>query len=209
MQAIEGIRRTFERLAALVLIRRRHHTKRAESEPCVMSVDREDEDDEPTCWICLTSDDGPHGHLARMPCKCPKHVHPPCLARWQLQRAGSDEECTCRFCSRTLPDWKAILTPANVSPSDTATMAVVLNGVEHRIVVEAGEAGRRAFERQIRDIYGLNSADEIEFTFDCVDPSPLTGGGHADYNIVLDGKRAYDAAFHCASVTAAMRSRAR
>jgi hypothetical protein len=35
------------------------------------------------CWICFGSDGD-----TRMACKCPRQVHPKCLARWQLQQAG-------------------------------------------------------------------------------------------------------------------------
>lgn len=40
------------------------------------------------------------------PCKCPRMVHPLCLARWQLRSAGRDEEKQCRFCHYCLPDWR-------------------------------------------------------------------------------------------------------
>ncbi len=43
---------------------------------------RVSECDEPSCWICL----GAEG-LQRT-CKCPRLVHPKCMARWQLQQAG-------------------------------------------------------------------------------------------------------------------------
>ena len=40
-----------------------------------------------TCWICLTSDS--EGSLVN-PCRCPgKRVHAACMARWQLQKAGT------------------------------------------------------------------------------------------------------------------------
>ncbi len=43
--------------------------------------------DAPVCWICL---DGPStGHPLTHPCSCPSYVHSQCLARWQLQSAGS------------------------------------------------------------------------------------------------------------------------
>jgi hypothetical protein len=43
--------------------------------------------DAPICWICL---DGARSdaHLLQ-PCNCPRHAHAHCLARWQLQSAGS------------------------------------------------------------------------------------------------------------------------
>jgi hypothetical protein len=48
------------------------------------------------CWICLeeASEDGSSELMS--PCKCPRKVHPQCLARWQLQQAGRHEEKFCR-----------------------------------------------------------------------------------------------------------------
>lgn len=43
--------------------------------------------DVPICWICLDTA-RPEAHLIQ-PCNCPRHAHAPCLARWQLQSAGS------------------------------------------------------------------------------------------------------------------------
>ena len=43
--------------------------------------------DSPVCWICLDSE-RPHRHLVQ-PCACPRFAHAHCLARWQLQSAGS------------------------------------------------------------------------------------------------------------------------
>lgn len=43
--------------------------------------------DAPVCWICL---DGARADTSLMrPCNCPRHAHAGCLARWQLQSAGS------------------------------------------------------------------------------------------------------------------------
>lgn len=43
--------------------------------------------DAPICWICL---DGPRSEANLVqPCNCPRHAHAHCLARWQLQSAGS------------------------------------------------------------------------------------------------------------------------
>ena len=43
--------------------------------------------DAPICWICL---DGAKNESALMrPCNCPRYAHGGCLARWQLQSAGS------------------------------------------------------------------------------------------------------------------------
>ena len=49
-----------------------------------------------------------------LPCACPRPVHAACLARWQLHSAGTPEETSCRFCQGQLPDWKGVLTPAEM-----------------------------------------------------------------------------------------------
>lgn len=44
-------------------------------------------EDLPICWICL---DGPSIDRPLMhPCRCPSFVHSSCIARWQLQSAGT------------------------------------------------------------------------------------------------------------------------
>lgn len=44
-------------------------------------------EDLPVCWICL---DGPSIDRPLMhPCRCPSFVHSTCIARWQLQSAGT------------------------------------------------------------------------------------------------------------------------
>jgi len=46
-----------------------------------------DNDDKEICWICL--DTGSEDNVLVAPCKCPRKAHAKCLARWQLQSAGS------------------------------------------------------------------------------------------------------------------------
>lgn len=44
-------------------------------------------DDCPVCWICL---DGPAPERPLVhPCRCPSWCHAACIARWQLQSAGT------------------------------------------------------------------------------------------------------------------------
>lgn len=156
------------------------------------------------CWICLEGEDGDTPErLENMPCACPRLVHAKCLARWQLQKAGAAEELMCRFCKRQLPDWRQHMTPQSVKPAANAVMAVVLNGCEHRITVSRGKSGRKEFERQIRRLFNVDDSDSIDFTFDCSIPDP----GEHGQTVQLNGKNAYDAAFHCAAVTAAMRQK--
>jgi E3 ubiquitin-protein ligase DOA10 len=38
------------------------------------------------CWICLESE--AEGNPLKQVCGCPRKVHQPCMARWQLHSAG-------------------------------------------------------------------------------------------------------------------------
>lgn len=159
----------------------------------------------PSCWVCLNgageNEKGDDGLV--WPCRCPRAAHRRCLARWQLQSAGRTEESTCRFCGDALPDWRPSLTPDEISElSREAVMAVVLNGVEHRIRVSSGTQGRQKFEDEIRERFEIHTQDDLEFTFECEDP---TGSGGE--RVVLEGRDAFDAAFHCAAITASQRRR--
>ena len=154
-----------------------------------------------TCWICLGGALDVDGGLVS-PCVCPRSAHARCLARWQLQRAGGAEETRCRFCGHNLPDWRPALTvdaAAERVPCERVCMAVTLNGNEHRIEVAPGERGRARFERDIRELFELHGEDDLEFTFDCQDPCDASAA------ITLEGRSAFDAAFHCAAITAARR----
>jgi RING-variant domain len=166
------------------------------------------------CFICLQES----GDLVR-PCRCPRHVHARCLARWQLQRAGGPEESACRFCGSRLPDWRPGVTPAEVDLPAVATMAVVLDGRERRFLVSHGPGGRERFESEIRKVFALADDDVLVYTFDChVPPSSATLAAVGDSdkaplgsrddleNVQLEGRNAYEAAFHCACVTAAVRA---
>lgn len=53
------------------------------------------------CWICL--DDTKDRDVLVSPCRCPRKVHPRCLARWQLQQAGRLEETNCRCANLESP----------------------------------------------------------------------------------------------------------
>lgn len=135
------------------------------------------------------------------PCKCPRKVHPQCLARWQLQQAGRPEEKYCRFCHSTLADWKSHLTPAELKPEVTKVqpiMVVYFEGQIHRIPVKQGEAGLQEFQSQIRTLFRLPDDVDISLTFGCKEPM---SGQH----LKLEGTGAFDAAVHCASVAAADR----
>ncbi|GBF99335.1 hypothetical protein Rsub_11747 [Raphidocelis subcapitata] len=153
------------------------------------------------CWICLddASEDGSRRLVS--PCKCPRRVHPPCLARWQLQQAGRHEEKFCRFCNTTLADWKANLTPKDLAPEVSKVqpiMVVYFEGQIHRIPVKQGPDGLDEFQSQIRELFRLPEDVDISLTFGCKEPM---SGQH----LKLEGIGAFDAAVHCASVAAADR----
>ena len=91
------------------------------------------------------------------------------------------------------------MTPETVRLDGPAVMAVVLDGRQHRITVH--QDGQDTFEQAIRTLFRLSKEDEIEMTFDCAVP----GSGEM---VVLEGKGAFAAAWHCARVTAATRKQA-
>lgn len=151
------------------------------------------------CWICLDDHQDEQGLFA--PCKCPRKVHPKCLARWQLQQAGRPEETHCRFCTSPLADWKASLTPEGLKPEVQKVqpiMVVYFEGEIHRIPVKQGTEGLKEFTGRIRDLFRLPEDVDISLTFGCKEPM---SGQH----LKLEGIGAFDAAVHCASVAAAER----
>jgi RING-variant domain len=66
--------------------------------PLLAPLSQSSESESEMCWICLeeAAEDGSHTLMS--PCRCPRKVHPQCLARWQLQQAGRHEEKFCRYC---------------------------------------------------------------------------------------------------------------
>ncbi|GFR40564.1 hypothetical protein Agub_g1140 [Astrephomene gubernaculifera] len=167
--------------------------------------------DEPgdVCWVCL---DGPSpGKPLIRPCKCPRYCHSVCIARWQLQSAGSRQETHCEFCQSKLPEWKQALTPScgcqaprHPSPPPQAVMNVNFGGRTYSFEVQPGPDGYRRFTAAIRSAFSLPEDSELNITFTCDEPNtePVTNAGSL---LTLQGAGAYDAAVHCASVSAARR----
>lgn len=156
-----------------------------------------DPDEKETCWICLDGSEDEHALVA--PCKCPRKAHAKCLARWQLQSAGSKEETHCRFCNHELPNWRAALTPQVKSSKSPLVVTVCSNGQEHDICVDnQNENGVDNFSEHIRNLFGIQTNVQLKFTFYCTEPT--TGD-----LITLEGAGAYNAAMHCASVSASKR----
>ena len=156
-------------------------------------------EDAPLCWICLDI-----GGDLMYPCKCPRTAHKRCLARWQLQSAGTRKETHCEFCDSTLPDWKSALTPepqgkeAVVAP---AVMNVNFDGKTYSFEVEPGPEGYAKFTESIRKAFNLPEDSELNITFTCDEPTVPELGSL----LTLQGPGAYDAAVHCASLSAARR----
>ena len=128
-----------------------------------------------------------------MPCKCPRYAHTKCIARWQLQSAGSRKETHCEFCDAKLPDWKDAYTPQVVVPAP-AIMKVAYNGTMYCFEVEAGSAGYLDFIKRVKKTFSIDESMDIGVTFTCDEPDdPLS-----DKKLLLRGEASYDAAVHCA-----------
>lgn len=155
-------------------------------------------EDTPICWICLDAASA-DSELVR-PCRCPRYCHALCIARWQLQSAGSRKEKHCEFCGQQLPDWKHVLTPP-CGCTAPAIMNVNFNGRTYSFEVKPGVDGYRCFTEAIRKSFELPSDSELNITFTCDEPNTAATGSL----LTLHGSGAYDAAVHCASVSAARR----
>jgi hypothetical protein len=151
--------------------------------------------DETTCWICFS----PHGELSNL-CKCPNVVHKKCLARWQLECAGRQEERKCRFCSQEFPDWKPSLTPVNLTPVNPNISVYYGNNV-YTIKLDLSK-GRDDFINKLIDITGIpNLMDVMDISFECREPE-------TNDELKLKGLSSFDAAMFCASISAAKKTEA-
>ncbi|GIL83870.1 hypothetical protein Vretimale_10882 [Volvox reticuliferus] len=153
------------------------------------------------CWVCL--DAASPGKPLIRPCKCPRYCHGVCIARWQLQSAGSRQETHCDFCQARLPEWKTALTPS-CGCEAPAVMNVNFGGRTYSFEVQPGPEGYRRFTAAIREAFSLPEDSELNITFTCDEPNsePVSNAGSL---LTLQGAGAYDAAVHCASVSAARR----
>lgn len=158
----------------------------------------DDTSENEACWICL--DSGEAGDMLIQPCSCPRHVHSKCLARWQLQSAGTKEETRCRFCDQVLPDWRPNITPEHLRPA-VPVMSIHFNNNTYWLEVHPGPDGLRRFQSEVRQLLGLKDNQEFDITFECKVPG--TAGSRCE----LKGLNAFDAAVYCASITAAERTK--
>ncbi|KAJ9506978.1 hypothetical protein QJQ45_016545 [Haematococcus lacustris] len=88
-----------------------------------------------------------------------------------------------------------------------AIMNVNHNGLTYSFHVEPGKEGYRKFTHDIRRAFNLPMDAELNITFTCDEPStkddPIASEGSL---LTLQGPGAYDAAVHCASISAARRA---
>lgn len=156
-----------------------------------MSQDASMEELEGDCWICLSA---AADRLVR-PCACPKLVHAKCLARWQLQKAGTAEERRCRFCDAALPDWRENLGAGegDVRP----TVSLEYKGEVKHLRLSRAE-GQLDLTRLVKDAFGIPDDLELDFSFECKVPG-------SDVDLKLRGAAALPAALHCAAATARRR----
>lgn len=152
------------------------------------------------CWICLS---GPNdnGETLERPCRCPRSVHLKCLARWQLQSAGKNEENTCRFCNAHLPDWRSTFSSKDLKPV-SPVMAIRFEGKTYKMKVKPGPEGLKLFKEQVRLMLGFDISEDFDVTFEC--HVPQTGE-----KMKLSGLGSYAAATQCAAISAAHKQHAR
>ncbi|GAB4813230.1 hypothetical protein N2152v2_000276 [Parachlorella kessleri] len=94
-----------------------------------------------------------------------------------------------------LPDWRDIHAGL---PRATPIMTIVHNGTSHQVAVQPGPDGKRLFLDRIKAIFNLEDDESIALTFGCKVP----GTGQ---EVTLEGFDAFDAAVHCASLSAGQR----
>lgn len=127
-----------------------------------------------------------------------------------------------------LPDWKQVLTVAGPTAARApAVMTVSFNGRTFFFHVEPGEEGYRKFTADVKAAFTLPDDCDLNITFTCDEPA--TGGCAGDASggdrmedvveeaprggvadapaslLTLQGAGAYDAAVHCAAISAAKR----
>ena len=81
-------------------------------------------------------------------------------------------------------------------------MAVVFNGVAHKIPVRPGPDGIAEFKQRVKELFGLPLDQDFEVTFEC--RSPVQEGE----KLMLRGLACYEAATSCAAISAAKRAAA-
>ena len=167
-------------------------------------------DSDEVCWICLDSCNSPSKPVVAMPCKCPRRAHRSCLARWQLQSAGTRREKHCEFCDEELPDWKNVLNDEVAAvPGEKKVltfMRVHYLGFTKTFEVTPGPEGRKKFNQDVKREFGFDH--EISFdnmSFMCDEPT----ADSEDSSVMLNGGTdSFDAAVLCSSIAAARQAAA-
>lgn len=80
------------------------------------------------------------------------------------------------------------------------TMSVTFNGQIHHVLVRGGPGGYEKFVQDIRDMFAITEELDMHLAFDCADP--VSG-----QLVKLNGSGAFQAAVHCATISAAKRLR--
>ncbi|KXZ50947.1 hypothetical protein GPECTOR_14g193 [Gonium pectorale] len=100
------------------------------------------------------------------------------------------------------PSWVHSLTPPRLQPV-TATvqpwMAVVCGDKTIKVPVRPGPEGLAEFKERVRTLFAFPPEREFEVSFECRAP---VGGD----KLLLKGIQCFDAAAHCATISAARRA---
>lgn len=146
------------------------------------------------CYICF--DDSTDEELLN-PCKClSRPVHKACLARWQIQCQGKNEETHCRFCNERLPDWRTTVVDAETTPIDDQlrlSIRVCFNGEEKIIYIRPGPQGRQDLIEQMEK-YNID-VNVFDVIFETRVPPALrrTTTAGADEKLRFNGMACFDA----------------
>ncbi|KAG1667776.1 hypothetical protein FOA52_010813 [Chlamydomonas sp. UWO 241] len=173
------------------------------------------------CYLCLSGAEA--GPLC-IPCACPSlWSHTKCLARWQLQQAGKEEEVRCRFCRGALATWASSLEDPQEDPDVKAAvpiMALVYNGKmvklpitpgpegaevlkRQPIPITPGPDGAEVLKRQIRRIFDLADDIELDVAFEVKVPTLVEDNSS---RVFLKGFHAFEAASTVAKISASKRA---
>lgn len=143
-------------------------------------------DSDTDCWICMDHCDIPS------PCKCKNHVHPSCLAEWQLRNAGKKEERRCRFCKTKMPDWKYVIRP-NYDEYKKQTFPLTLSIDKQAYTMAVSEdTTEEVFVNCATALYGKSNFCPYA-TFHCKHPNNHT-------NLTFCGDNIFEAAIFCIRV---------
>jgi hypothetical protein len=160
---------------------------------------------ESCCWICLESQGREEEEKLVLPCNCPRHVHPTCLARWQIQSSGKEDEHKCRFCGQTLPFWRDVLERhlgirIDHNHAMGHRMSFCYQGKTVRLRVPSdGEFTQERFLEAIRNVFGLPFSEGMACSFVCRNPLK------PNEKITLKGLESFSAAMQLTAINTTLR----